>query len=374
MSRSQFLGQILAEEPTLVRGFESLAILALTLATYGGFAPQSTAAQEWTSSEASFRWTTPDACLSVHTRPVTEPSENRFRPLGLSLLRPYDPGKVPVVFVHGLWGSPRNWTRMLSALEADPFVGRRFRFLTFGYSGGGPITHAAYLLRRELRTLRDRLDPDRSDPAWDRMVLIGHSMGGILCKMMAQRSGSKLWDLTSDRPFEKLAGPTDARELLHGELVYEPVTEVRRVIFIATPHRGSRLVCRAIKEIETCVVPKPEPLQHALARLLACNGPDAFTPTFRAGLPTSLDQLAWEHPLLLAIDSLPIDQVVKRHSIIADQRWPPRQGGGDGFVEYVSARQRDVTSELVVSGGHVCLENQDVISEVARILKEHATP
>ena len=33
-------------------------------------------------------------------------------------------------------------------------------------------------------------------------------------------------------------------------------------------------------------------------------------------------------------------------------------------MEYVSARQRDVTSELVVSGGHVCLENQDVISEV----------
>ena len=319
MSRSQFLGQILAEEPTLVRGFESLAILALTLATYGGFAPEHcrTGMDEFRSFvqvdhpgcvlKRSYK-----ACYRAEREPLSP-----ARTLPTAALRPRKSARR--IRARAL-GQPAKLDPDVERSRSRPVRGPTISVPDVRLLGGGPITHAAYLLRRELRTLRDRLDPDRSDPAWDRMVLIGHSMGGILCKMMAQRSGSKLWDLTSDRPFEKLAGPTDARELLHGELVYEPVTEVRRVIFIATPHRGSRLVCRAIKEIETCVVPKPEPLQRALARLLACNGPDAFTPTFRAGLPTSLDQLAWEHPLLLAIDSLPIDQVVKRHSIIADQR------------------------------------------------------
>ena len=79
---------------------------------------------------------------------------------------------------------------MVKDLEADPFVSERFQFLTFGYSTGDPIPYSACTLRRAILDERDRLDPDRSNPAWDRMVLIGHSMGGLLCRMMTQDSGS----------------------------------------------------------------------------------------------------------------------------------------------------------------------------------------
>ena len=144
--------------------------------------------------------------------------------LGYRMVRPYVAGKIPVVFVHGLWGSPRNWAGIIGALESDPFLGERYQWLTFGYAGGSSITHSAYQLRREFRSLRDRLDPEHEDAAWDRTILVGHSMGGLLCKMMVQDSGSKLWDLMARRPFEKLAGPADARDLLRWELVYKPVT------------------------------------------------------------------------------------------------------------------------------------------------------
>jgi pimeloyl-ACP methyl ester carboxylesterase len=261
---------------------------------------------------------------------------------------------------------------MLDALQADPLVAERFQFLTFGYAGGAPITHVSNFLRRDLRALRDRVDPQRTDAAWDRMVLVGHSMGGILCKMMTQSSGSKLWDLTTDRRIEELAGPADAREVLRAELVYEPLPDVRRVVFIATPHRGSQLVCKLVKDVEAYLVRRPKPLEHAYAQLLECNTPDAFTSAFRDGSTTCLDQLAWQHPLLLAIDGLPAARDVNRHSVIADQRRPPRPDGGDGFVEYASAHQRNVTSELLVNSGHFCLENPEAISEILRILKEHA--
>jgi pimeloyl-ACP methyl ester carboxylesterase len=245
--------------------------------------------------------------------------------------------------------------------------------LTFGYSGGGSIPHAAFLLRRELRALRDRLDPDRSDPSWDRMVLIGHSMGGLLCKMMAQDSGSKLLDLITDRPIEELTGPADALALFKGEMVYRPLPEVRRLIFIATPHRGSPLDREPVRAVASRFVRPPDGLEQAHALLLASNGLDAFRPAFRAGLPTSIDELVWQHPLLLAIDGMPIEPTVERHSIIADRRSPPRTDGGDGLVPYASAHHPGATSELLVSAGHLCLETPDVIGEVARILKEHAT-
>src|SRR5271157_1277134 len=263
---------------------------------------------------------------------------------------------------------------MVKALEADPFVSERYQFLTFGYSTGDPIPYSAYMLRRAIGDLRGRLDPDRSNPAWNHMVLIGHSMGGLLCKMMTQDSGSKLWDLMTGSPFENLAGPAKARELLYGSMVFKSVPEVRRLIFIATPHCGSPLAWGPIKEIATRLVQLPTPWQQARASILASNGPDAFTRTFREGLATSIDELAWEHPLLLAIDGLPINPNVKRHSIIAERYGTVRPGGGDGQVSYASAHHPGAVSELIVNAGHYCLEDSRVIDEVARILKEHATP
>jgi hypothetical protein len=128
------------------------------------------------------------------------------------------------------------------------------------------------------------------------MVLIGHSLGGLLCKMVTQDSGSKLWNLMTGCPYENLAGPEKARELLHGSLVFMPIPEVRRLIFITTPHRGSPLVCGPIREVGTRLVRPPTPLQQARASLLACNGPDAFTRTFREGLATSIDELPGNIP------------------------------------------------------------------------------
>jgi hypothetical protein len=204
------------------------------------------------------------------------------------------------------------------------------------------------------------------------MVLIGHSMGGLICKMMTQESGSKLWDLTAVQRFENLKGPAEARELLQAAMVYKPVPEVKRVIFIATPHHGSPLVWGPIREIGIRLVRPPAPLRVAHESLIASNGSNAFTPSFRAGLPTSIDELAWQHPLLLAIDSLPIQPTVSRHSIIADLSRTVRPGGGDGLVPYASAHHPGAKSELLVTAGHHCLESPNVINEVARILKEHA--
>ena len=203
------------------------------------------------------------------------------------------------------------------------------------------------------------------------MILIGHSMGGLLAKMMAQDSRSYLWELRSPQPFEKLVGPPEDRDLLRQVVFFKSQPEVRRLIFIATPHRGSRLDRGIIRRVGGRLCRLPDPLKQVHQRLLASNGPAFFTPMLRRRLPTSIDQLAWEHPELQALVALGIDPGVTYHSIIADLRDPPLAGGTDGVVPYASAHLDGASSELLVHGGHLCQAHPLVIREVGRILTEH---
>jgi pimeloyl-ACP methyl ester carboxylesterase len=288
----------------------------------------------------------------------------------LSLVRPYARGKVPVVLIHGLGSTPRSWAPMIAGLEADPILREHYQFWTFGYPTGEPVLYSASVLRRALLQAREQYDPDGSDPAFDRMVVIGHSLGGLLAKLMVQDSGSHLWKTVSARPADRLDGPAEAREVLRQAFFFKPLPEVRRVIFIATPHRGSRLDRGAVHAFGTRLFRHADPLQRAYETLLASNGPDFFLDSFRGGLPTSVDQLKWDHPRLLSLRDLGIDPGVDYHSIIADLHDPPREGGTDGVVPYASAHLDGAASELLIHGGHLCQAHPLVIEECRRILTE----
>src|SRR5262249_26335202 len=125
----------------------------------------------------SLSWGQIDA-PATHSASVSELL--RYEPTGLSLLSPYTRGTIPVLFIHGLWLTPGSWHRMIASLEGDPAIKGRFQFWTFGYSTGDPIPYSAHLLRENLTEVRRKLDPDGSDTALDRMVIVGHSMGGLL--------------------------------------------------------------------------------------------------------------------------------------------------------------------------------------------------
>jgi pimeloyl-ACP methyl ester carboxylesterase len=289
----------------------------------------------------------------------------------LDTRRPYERGKIPVVFIHGLWGSPRNWDRMIEDLEADPALRSRFQFWAVTYASGDSIPYSAHLLRQSLRRARRVFDPEGTDVAFDRMVIVGHSLGGILAKMMVQRSGPQLWQTVCSRPIDQVIGPPEECQLLRQAFFYEPVPEVRRVIFIATPHRGSPLASGRLRELGTQLCWRPNRFRHAHEVILSKNRPDLFAQGFRDRLPTSAGELAPQHPLLLKLCDLGIDAPVRSHSVIADLHEPPKSNGTDGIVPYSSSHLDGVASELVVHGLHICLNHPAVIEEVRRILKEH---
>jgi pimeloyl-ACP methyl ester carboxylesterase len=298
----------------------------------------------------------------------------RYEPTGLSLLSPYARGKIPVVLIHGLWSNPTTWHRMIATLEADSAIKDRYQFWTYGYSTGDPIPYSAYLLRRDLDEARRKFDPQRSDAAIDRMVIVGHSMGGLLTKMMAVDAGDHLWRAVSDRPFGELQGEKEDIDLFRGGLRFGARPEVRRVVYIATPHRGSHLDRGPLQHIGTRLVRTPDPLRVAHDRLVARNGLAFFHDHFRKGVPSSIDELEWGSPILTGLAELTSAPSMKVHSIIAVHPGSPPGDRTDGLVSYASAHVDGVASEKVVATGHLCQDQPEVIAEVRRILAEHSAP
>ena len=288
----------------------------------------------------------------------------------LYMLRPYEPGKIPVVFVHGLFSSPRAWVQTINELQNTPAIAARFQFWLFIYPTGMPIPGSAARLRVALANARQSLDPGHGDHAFDQMVLVGHSMGGLLAKMMAQDSQYILWDATITVPHDKFKASPQMQESLDHALTFKPLPFVKRVIFIATPHRGSPIADSPFGQFIASKVRRPEMLDERIAEIERLNGPDVICPELRGRALNAINNLRTDSPILAALDRIPIAPGVPYHSII------PLIGGTadtDGVVEYKSSHLDGAASERIVAGTHVSQEEPAVTRELDRLLIEHLT-
>ena len=162
--------------------------------------------------------------LSFYERLSLFTPERLVREAGLHMLHPYERGKIPVVMIHGLGSSPMAWGRVVNELRGDPALRARYQFWIYMYPTGNPFMLSAAELRRSLVEARAPVNPDRTDPAYDRMVLVGHSMGGLLSKLVIAESGDALWRLNSHQPFDRLvANAPEDRDLLGRVFFFRPL-------------------------------------------------------------------------------------------------------------------------------------------------------
>jgi pimeloyl-ACP methyl ester carboxylesterase len=291
---------------------------------------------------------------------------------GLYMLQPYRPGKIPIVFVHGLRSTPLAWLKVINEVWGDPALREHYQVWLYMYPTGKPLPSTATRLREDLDELRGVIDPGHADPMLDRMILIGHSMGGLISKMMILESGDAIWRLFSNRPFEELQAPPDRREALRKALFFSPDPSVGRIIFIATPHRGSQMGDELIGRITDRLIRLPRTLRTSYRSLMASNDPEFFTPMLRDGIPTSIAELRLDNPFLTTLARLPRRADVPVHSIIGrkDPSLPLEQSS-DGVVPYLSAHIDWAQSECVVEGDHMCQDVPETIREIRRILVLH---
>ena len=277
-------------------------------------------------------------------------------------LEPYDPNKTVVLLVHGLASSPTTWFPLLNHLRADPAIRDNYQFWFYSYPSGYPYPYSAAIMRQELDVAEKRYPSDK------KMVVIGHSMGGCISRVLITDSERRIWDRMFTVPPEKMAVTPEHKHILTESSIFASRPEIGRVIFISTPHRGSDLATNLLGQVFTRLVKLPETLVSVgldEARYIR-NAPghkhlDRF--------PDSVDTLAPNNDFVVALKDVPIRPGIPYHTIAGDRGKGNAPNSSDGVVAYWSSHQNGAESELMVPSDHGAHQTKEAIAEVDRILK-----
>ena len=299
---------------------------------------------------------------------------------GLSSIQVYNPNKIPVILTHGLMSSAGTFDNLVNRLYADPEIRRNYQFWYFNYPTGVAWTVTARAYRESIRALRDQVDPHHRNPNWDKMVVVGHSMGGLITHYSQCKEP---WNLlkASDIPEAALAQYLDKRyvheplpdpaiEPLRKDYFFEPV-EAGMVVYMATPHRGAPVAKYRLATFLTKLVSLPQNLlkeAYNLATLqqdiLLLNPQDAYL------WFTSVNQLKPDSYSISGLQGLEVRNV-PTHSIIGDQGKGDTPEPSDGVVPYWSSHIAWGT-ETIVPSDHSVQDCMETANEMKRILGEYA--
>src|SRR5262245_7186080 len=289
---------------------------------------------------------------------------------GLIMMHPYRKGRIPVVLVHGTASSPARWADIVNEIQNDPGLRSKFQVWLFMYNTSNPILLSAERLRTALRTIVTDLDPDGQDPALRNMVVMGHSQGGMLTRLMVTDSGNRFWANVTSTPLDDLKLTPESRELLQRVFFFKPVPTVKRVVFLATPHQGSFRVGSFVLAAVRRIVTLPLTLVRDFRDILQQN-PDLARQLAGRQLPTAVDNMRPGHPFVRTLSESPIAPGVVAHSIVAVRGTGDVLRLNDGVVAYRSAHLEGVESEKIVQSSHSLQSNPATLLEVRRILREH---
>ena len=287
----------------------------------------------------------------------------------IARLQPYDPEKTVVLVIHGLMDSPATWAPMLNDLRGDAKIREKYQFWFYSYPSGYPYPYSAAILRRELDAIGQRF------PLRKKMVVIGHSMGGCISRLLITDTGDIIWKKIFNKTPEKTNLTGESRKLLEEALIFEARPEIARVVFISAPLRGSEMASHWMGRLGSWLVKSPVTLLKV--------GNDALqNVTFQGDdlalkrIPNSVDTLAPNNRFVKAIQTIPFKSGIPYHVICGDRG----KGGNpdktkpvrsDGIVPYWSSHLEGAVSERIVPSGHSAHQNPQAIEEVKRILKEH---
>lgn len=278
---------------------------------------------------------------------------------GLYFLQPYDPDRIPVVFVHGLISTPFDWVQTINGLQADPEIRKRYQFWVFAYPTGNPVLYSALRLREELAKV-DKLYPNHKD-----YVLVGHSMGGLLSQAQVTTVTRGDWETTLGASGMQIFARLKPADLVARATTFKANPRIKRVVFICTPHRGSKMASGGIGELAIKLISLPVDL----ATTIKSEIPEATSRKINNGrLPNSVSNLKPGAPYLNVLNDEPIQ--APYHSIIGNRGKPgPLADSSDGVVPYWSSHLDGAKSECIVPGPHGSCELPQTIAELDRILR-----
>lgn len=326
-------------------------------------------AADWTAANA-FYWKMCDLD-DLKIQNVILP-ERFSEETGLYFNQPYDPKKIPVVFVHGLVSSPDAFKNIINDLAPEPWFREHYQIWLYNYPTGNPWLYSSMKFRENMRKTIAYARTQGDTNNLNKMVIVSHSMGGLLTRSSVTAPGTKFYDAVFKVPIDQLEVSKPTRQLIRDSTLYKPLTEPKRVIFMAVPHRGSPIATFRIAIWISKLIQIPKKLTVELLDATiqgvkgALKGEQA-----KPDMPNSISSLSPSDKSNIALSSMPLPKNIIFHSIIGDRGKGDTPDSSDGVVPYWSSHVEPVASELIVPSNHGVPDNPQAAEEVKRILKLH---
>jgi pimeloyl-ACP methyl ester carboxylesterase len=287
----------------------------------------------------------------------------------LARLQPYDPKKIPLICIHGLGDSQATWAPMIAALRNDRTFRENYQIWFFSYPTGYPYPLMASVLRKNMDTINSYY------PGHKPVVVIGHSMGGMIARTLMTDSELKIWDAFFDTPPEKTPLSDKARAAITSSLIFNHRPEISRVIFASASLRGADMATSIWGRLGSLIIDVPASLSD-VGKEMAKLSRKREDGRQLVRLPNSIDALDPSNRFVMTVNTIPLVKGIPYHSIIADRgrggnldRTRPQSN--DGIVPYWSSHIEGAQSEIIVPSDHWSIHHPMAIAEVDRILREH---
>ena len=293
------------------------------------------------------------------------------RRAGLYLLEDYDPNKRPLVMIHGLGSNPLTWARLSNGVWGSPDLRARFQVWHVVYQTEAPMLVARRRVKGYLDAGWRVLDPEGDDPARSGLVLIGHSLGGVISRMLCVDSGDTLWSAAFTVPPAALRGEPADIEMMESIFRFQPYPGISRAIFLGAPHGGSPSADKWFGRLFRVLIGRRTPEVQSLLQLVNDNPyaiREELREAFLQGRINSISSLQTVQPIRRAGQSLMPGAEIPYHTIAG--ALPGRQPETDGVVPLASALLPDAATTLVVESNHKLYESDEALTEVLRILRE----
>lgn len=277
--------------------------------------------------------------------------------------------KIPVVFVHGLISDPSDWRFLHNSLLADSELRKRYQFWAFHYPTSLAVPWSATKLRQAFAREHALLNPGGRNPALSRMVVIGHSMGGLLTRMQIVSEGEAIYHRYFTKPPEKLRLSANEQKFMRDMFFFEPNPDIDKTIFICVPHQGSDLAVNWVGRIGRGLARLPFTVVELSTHIITFNA-DALRQDVQLDPETSIDSLSPGGGFARMLSQLPMSPRVKKYSIIGDRgRGGDLWQSSDGVVPYWSSHLEGVP-ESIIPSNHSGPEHPECADRVKEILRK----
>ncbi|MBI1450454.1 alpha/beta fold hydrolase [Acinetobacter chengduensis] len=288
----------------------------------------------------------------------------------LYMLEPYNPDKKVIVLVHGLASSPEAWIRLTNDIMGDNVLREHYQVWQVFYSTNMPIIESRFQIYALLTQAFARVDAKNT--AKKDAVLIGHSMGGIIARLLVSDAdiSNQALKMMNSRQLQQYQNIPVVKQ----RMVMNDVPNFSRAIFLASPHRGTDYADRWFTKVARKVIKLPGAFLSAFADVLTQEEDlkDLLKQVDQGLIQNGPSDLSHKSNFMQLTEDIKPRAGLKYHSIIGNISGSDDPALiTDGVVPYKSAHLDGAVSEVILKGGHSIQETPEAVLELRRILRLH---